>query len=274
MSTNQSEKKTILVVDDDPFIQRLFRKTLEREGFHVLAAADGVEAIGMLPDLNADLIILDLMLPKINGLKVLEAIRSTARTKDFPVLILSNAYLPEVAQKAMKAGANMGLPKSECSPARLIDLVRQMVAVTKDQSSQQTAAKKSLFSRLLSAKPENPRNGGGDMTARAADALVMPEARNELAKEWQTDVAAIRQHCLSFVKSVGTQEASEHLNNLYRSLRFLSARAAMGRCTNICQLASSFEAMLFEHVFRIKSEMSPSVTQTMVQAVDCLEHLF
>ena len=127
MNMEQNEKKTILIVDDDPFLQGLFRRTLEREGFKTISAVDGLAAVEMLPGLSADFIVLDLMLPKLHGLKVLETIRADSRHKDLPVLILSNAYLPEIAKKAMKAGATRGMPKAECSPARLVEVIRDLL---------------------------------------------------------------------------------------------------------------------------------------------------
>ena len=63
-------------------------------------------------------------------------------------------------------------------------------------------------------------------------------------------MSVIRQHCLGYVKSVGTQEATKHLDELYRSLRSLGARAAMGGCARISQLTDAFHAMLFEDVFQ------------------------
>ncbi len=119
----------ILLVDDDPFLQSLYRKTLEREGYVLLTANDGLAAVEKLSELAPDLIVLDLMLPKLDGLQVLEAIRANKLHKDLPVLIVSNAYLPQVAQKAMKAGAtrNESILKSECSPKRLVKMIRDIL---------------------------------------------------------------------------------------------------------------------------------------------------
>ena len=122
MKMEQHEKKTILIVDDNPFLQGLFGRTLEREGFKTLSAVDGLAAVDMLPTLAADLIVLDLMLPRLHGLKVLEIIRADSRLKDTTMLILSNAYLPEIAKKAIEAGATKGIPKAQCSPARLVEV--------------------------------------------------------------------------------------------------------------------------------------------------------
>src|SRR5271156_785408 len=126
MNMDEDQKKKILIVDDDPFMQNLYRKALEREGFAILTALDGLAAVEMLPTLSVDLIVLDLMLPKIHGLQVLESIRADNLRKNLPVLILSNAYLPDVAQKAMNAKATAGILKSECSPKRLVKIIRDI----------------------------------------------------------------------------------------------------------------------------------------------------
>ena len=81
----------------------------------------------MLPTLVADLIVLDLMLPKVHGLKVLEAVRADRVHKNLPVLILSNGYLPDVAQEGdERAKATTGILKSECSPKKLVKIIRDI----------------------------------------------------------------------------------------------------------------------------------------------------
>jgi len=133
--------KTILVVEDELSLQKVFCTALEREGFDTISAVDGPAAVAMLPTLVADLIVLDLMLPNLSGLKVLEAIRADSRLKDLPVLALSNAYLPEIAAKSRLAGATIGLTKSECSPARLVEAVRELLKVSKANATNTPSSK-------------------------------------------------------------------------------------------------------------------------------------
>ncbi|HMD54547.1 MAG TPA: response regulator, partial [Phycisphaerae bacterium] len=277
MNMELDQKKKILIVDDDPFMQSLYRKALEREGFVILTALDGLAAVEMLPNLSVDLIVLDLMLPKIHGLKVLETIRADRIHKNLPVLILSNAYLPDVAQKAMQAKATKGILKSECSPKQLVKIIRDIFRLSAPEIAKQPAAPGSWFSNLLGGKAENssqevPSTKPAETTV--AQTATLTEVQAELLKSWPTDVSVIRENCLKYVKSVGTQESEEHLKSIYRQLRLLSARATMGDCSKISQLSNALEAMLFEHGFNLKRNMSPSVVQTMVQAVDCIEHLF
>src|SRR5262245_56312745 len=98
--------KTVFLVENDSYTVNLYTNRLELAGFRTASVFDAEAAFEALPNLSADLIIVDLMLPKPGGLELLEAIRSDGRHKDTPVLVLSNAYLPEMAQKALMAGGN------------------------------------------------------------------------------------------------------------------------------------------------------------------------
>ena len=111
--------RTILFVEDDSFVLTMYRSRLQTAGFQVEAAGDGLAAIAMLPRIRPDLVVLDLMLPKLHGLEVLKFIRSDVNLKGTPVVVLSNAYMEGLATKAMEAGANAGILKTQCTPAIL-----------------------------------------------------------------------------------------------------------------------------------------------------------
>jgi len=85
---NKTQKKNILLVDDDPFLQCLYRKTLEHEGFHLLTVNDGQAAIEKLTELQPDLVILDLGLPNMQGHEVLRSLRESGNS--VPVVVLSS----------------------------------------------------------------------------------------------------------------------------------------------------------------------------------------
>src|SRR5207253_10898437 len=124
--------RTVFLVDDDSSTANLYSAKLEQAGFRTELAFDKQAACDVLPNLSADLIILNLMLPKRGGFELLEAIRSDIRHKDTPVLVLCNAYLPEMAQKALRAGGNKALPKSKCTSAELISLSRKLAGIAEE----------------------------------------------------------------------------------------------------------------------------------------------
>jgi CheY-like chemotaxis protein len=120
--------KTILIVEDNPVITCAYQAGFVREGFHVETAEDGLSALKMLPFLKPDLVVLDLMMPKFNGVDVLKFIRSDSVLKSTPVIILSDAYMTELGSEAAKTGAELALLKSTCNPALLVEGANKIFA--------------------------------------------------------------------------------------------------------------------------------------------------
>ncbi len=125
----ENNRKTILFVEDNPFILAVYQNWLEREGFQVESAEDGLIALEKLPQMKPALVILDLMLPKLDGLDVLKYIREDYHLSATPVMILSNAFMDERSAKAMTAGATKRLLKTQCTPAKLIEAVRESLGM-------------------------------------------------------------------------------------------------------------------------------------------------
>lgn len=95
----------ILVVDDDPNLLEILRLNLELEGHEIISASDGEEALELISKILPDLIILDLMLPKVDGFSILKKIKSAAATRDIPVLILTAKEAPEDKIRGWELGA-------------------------------------------------------------------------------------------------------------------------------------------------------------------------
>src|SRR5882724_11186073 len=208
-----ADSKTVLLVDDDSSTVNLYSRRLEQAGFKTASAFNADQEFEALPHVSADLIILNLMVPKRGGLELLQAIRSDSRHKDTPVLVLSNAYLPEMTQKALKAGGNKALSKSQCTSSELISVSRQLVGISEVGGPDQPAAV------CVSGTENSP---GAWMTTDLAEQL-----KKDLIEAGSTEVAAIRERCLRYVDVAGSEEAKEHLDNVYQSVRFLSTRAGL-----------------------------------------------
>ena len=120
--------KVLLLVEDDFFIWELYQRVLEAQGFDVLTASDGEEAIEIFEDSNADLVLLDLMLPKVNGIDVIRHIRSLGTTqKKTPVVVISNLSTPEAMDEVMKLGVEDYWIKSEKTPADIVEGINHYV---------------------------------------------------------------------------------------------------------------------------------------------------
>ncbi|MFL5756850.1 MAG: response regulator transcription factor [Chloroflexota bacterium] len=115
--------QTILVVDDDPKIRQLVRMYLERDGFAVLEAADGRTALETVEAEQPALVVLDIMLPEIDGLSVLRAIRRSSRR---PVIVLSARGTVANRIEGLDVGADDYVPKP-FSPAELVARVRRVL---------------------------------------------------------------------------------------------------------------------------------------------------
>ena len=119
---------TIFLVEDDSVVVQMYRAKLLREGFGVEVAEDGLMAVKMLAAVKPDVVVLDLMMPKLNGVDVLKYIRSTPALKETPVIILSNAHMTKLAQEAAAIGAERALLKSSCTPRQLIDVINELLS--------------------------------------------------------------------------------------------------------------------------------------------------
>ncbi|MDZ4064845.1 MAG: response regulator [Coriobacteriia bacterium] len=116
--------KTILVVEDTELLRRIYTDKLAQDGYTVLSAADGLEALTQLRTNSVDLILLDLIMPRMSGLEALEAIKADPRTRDIPVLILSNLGQESDVERGISMGALDYLVKNEAKPADVAEKIR------------------------------------------------------------------------------------------------------------------------------------------------------
>lgn len=132
---SQFHKKTkdrVLVVEDDDLTARIYWQALVQEGYTVDVAADGEIALEMIHSRKPDLILLDLMLPKINGVGVLKRIRPIPSLRDLPVIVFTQVYsLSDILREAREAGATQIVTKGNHTPAQIVQEVRNMLNQTK-----------------------------------------------------------------------------------------------------------------------------------------------
>jgi CheY-like chemotaxis protein len=109
----------ILFVEDDPSVAQMYRLKLELDGYIVEVAADGLTALEKARAGHPDLIFLDIRLPKLDGIEVLEQLRADESTARIPVVILSNWNEKELVERGARLGALDHLIKSQTTPAKL-----------------------------------------------------------------------------------------------------------------------------------------------------------
>ena len=123
----------ILVVEDDQFLISAYRIKLQKAGFEITVATDGVEALEKIKSQNFDLVILDLIIPKIDGFGVLTEIRSQEKYKSLPILVASNLGQMEDINRAIKLGANDFVVKSDTSLDALIEKIKKLISKNDSQ---------------------------------------------------------------------------------------------------------------------------------------------
>ena len=116
--------KKILIVEDDKFLRELMVRKLSQENFEIIEAVDGEEGIKKIKDTIPDIVLLDLILPGIDGFEVLAKVKEDTTTNSIPVIILSNLGQREDVERGMKLGAIDYLVKAHFTPNEIIDKIK------------------------------------------------------------------------------------------------------------------------------------------------------
>lgn len=122
------ESKKILIVEDDPILQKAIQEYLSSDGFEVLAASNGEEGVRFALDEIPDLILLDIILPKKNGFEVIKEIKESPKTKNIPVILLTNLGSLSDIEKALELGASTYLVKSDYGLEEISQKIKETLA--------------------------------------------------------------------------------------------------------------------------------------------------
>jgi len=119
--------KKILLIEDDKFLRELMNKKLLTMGYDVVSAEDGESGLTMIKESKPDVVLLDLILPGINGFEVLERAKKDPETAGVPVVILSNLGQSEDIEKGLKLGAKDFLVKAHFTPQEIINKLKAIL---------------------------------------------------------------------------------------------------------------------------------------------------
>ena len=123
-------KKNILIVDDEKLIVKMISLILEQAGYRTTGVNDGESALELIPSDKPDLILLDLMMPGLDGFQVLERLKSNYDTRDIPVIIVSALEEKENIDRVKMMGASDYIVKGS-GPKKLVDIVNELFADSK-----------------------------------------------------------------------------------------------------------------------------------------------
>src|SRR4051794_24650817 len=166
--------KKILFVEDNALIAGIYSQKLVEVGFEVAVAEDGLAAMKMLPEFKPDLVVLDLMMPKLTGADVLKFMRQHAELKFTRVIVFSNSFLSDLVEQISSMAVERTLVKAAVNPARLVEVINQVLAAPSQASAALQAG---------SIPVEEPANIEPPAETAAAPVVVAKQPAAELKKE-------------------------------------------------------------------------------------------
>lgn len=124
---SRDNKNTLLIIDDEPGFRRIYRDVLENDGYSVLEAEDGEKGLTVIKSERPALILLDIVLPALNGFEVLKRIRSDEAIKNIPVIIFSVLGDKETIKRGLELGANDYTVKGFYTPREILSKIRDLL---------------------------------------------------------------------------------------------------------------------------------------------------
>jgi DNA-binding response OmpR family regulator len=121
------EKIKILLVEDDSFLLGMYATKFELEGFKVTMAEDGEKAVRTALKELPDIILLDIILPKLNGFEVLKQLKADSATAKIPVILLTNLSQRDEIEQGMKMGAQDYLIKAHFMPSEVVEKIKKIL---------------------------------------------------------------------------------------------------------------------------------------------------
>lgn len=118
----------VLITEDDPLMSRMYQKIFTFEGYEVIMAKDGEEGLEKAKTEKPTIILLDVMMPKMNGLQMLEKLKLDPESKSIPVIMLTNLAGEKDAETALSKGAVKYIVKSEYEPKQVVNMVKEILS--------------------------------------------------------------------------------------------------------------------------------------------------
>ncbi len=303
--------KKILIIEDDPIIAHIYQSRLAKEGYEVEISADGQSGFYRIHEFHPDAVLLDLMLPKLNGIEILKKIRAQAQFQKVPIIVFTNAYVPNMIQEAFGAGATQVFNKATLTPRQVIDALHNAIFQTANPlapptvnppSASQTKTKTGRTS-FVPAKHFNaaatlgdaPYHSGSPATASTpspapaasvaspAPALTATDSVNDA--EFQAELlqtfmetssetlTAIRKSMQEFSKAQDEAARLPHLLELYRKIHALTGNAGLAGLNSISQMAAALEVLLKE-LYEKPKNINASTLRTTAHSIDFVGELF
>ena len=225
--------KRILIVEDDAVLISIYQQAYKAAGYDVATAADGEAGLERIQSFEPDVLQVDLLIPKINGVELIKRIRLLPEFKQLPIVVLSSCFHELTVRQAKAAGANLVISKLNSSPKLLLEKIEGLLS------------------------PASPETNLSDFRKEFLERL--PRFQTEMRLQLQ-----------AFIKAQQNDpERTGALQWLHQTVRSLAGQAGMIGLVAAFQFAGALEVLLADLVENPK-HLTASVTRTIANAVDCL----
>jgi len=226
--------KRILIIEDDQVVARIYSNKLSFKGHQVEVAPDGETGLRRIQEAPPDLVILDLMLPKLSGIEVMRKVRAESATSQIPIVVFSNTYMASMVQEAWEAGATKCLSKANCTPTQLTDVIRELLNPPEPTIAPAPEVAVPTVAPTPTAAPlQNESSYQVEMCDRFADNL--PHA-----------LAGLRPLHRSLISAENKVARNRVLQELGKRAHSLAASAAIAGMSSLATVAEAFEGLLLE----------------------------
>jgi DNA-binding response OmpR family regulator len=257
-------KKKVLFIEDDQMFANIYRNKLVLDGFEVEIASDGEAGLELLRQFKPDLVLLDLMLPKLSGIDVIKRIRVESDSQKLPVVVFTNTYLTSMLQDAWKAGANKCLTKASCTPNQVIGTLQNILSANGEAKTAATVSNKHTPEAKRPPVPP-PRTP----VPSKADTQYEAGLRKSFRASLPATIAAIRTQLQALAKADSESARQVQVNELYTRIHTLTGSSGIVGMSHIAQLTDALEALLSE-LYEKPQNINASTIRTVAAAVDFL----
>ena len=288
--------KKILIIEDDPIVAQVYQTKLESEGFNVEVALDGQAGFFRLQETRPDCLLLDLMLPHINGVEILRKIRVQRQFQKLPVFVFTNMYVSTMIQEATDAGATQVFNKAAITPRIILETINAtlfprlhgLVAVptkekpVRDFEWQDLLTGEEPFNQKTPApshqgQPAAPRpapvQAGLGNAAKETDTTFQAEIRQAFLKRAPQTLGALRRHLHALTKSELDPSRQSELFELCRLVHSMTGNAGIAGLVRLADMSSAFEALLKE-LYDKPASINSSTLRTVAHAADFVGTLY
>jgi len=277
--------KKILIIEDDPIVGHIYQTRLEKEGYEVDISHDGQSGFYRIHEFKPDAVLLDLMLPKMNGVEILKKIRAQSQFGHTPIIVFTNAYVPNMIHESFGAGATQVFNKATLTPRQIIDALQNAIAYATGQPMSNPAPSTgSDTDTPLAAKTtsgEAPFHEGAprkapsnvvQITEVEGDAKFQAELLKKFLESAPDTLAQLRKGMQEFTKTQDEASRLPHVLELYRKVHALTGSAGLAGLHDIAQMAAALEVLLKE-LYEKPKNINASTLRTVAASIDFLGEL-